>query len=29
MSLATLVWNLKRTMAVLGATQLRERIACP
>jgi transposase len=28
MSLATLVWNLKRAMAVLGATELRERLAC-
>jgi transposase len=28
MSLATLVWNLKRAMAVLGASQLRERLAC-
>ena len=28
MSLATLVWNLKRAMAVLGATELRERPAC-
>lgn len=27
-TLATLVWNLKRAMAVLGTTELRERIAC-
>jgi len=27
MSLATLVWNLKRAMAVLGAPDLRERLA--
>jgi len=28
MSLATLVWNLKRAMAVLGTTELRDRLAC-
>jgi hypothetical protein len=28
MSLATLVWNMKRAMVVLGATELRQCIAC-
>jgi transposase len=28
MTLATLVWNLKRAMAVLGTAELRDRLAC-